>query len=199
MASPERRIHAVPSPLPTEPVDVHERLASLEAEAAALRAEVAALHEDLRWLAGQDDEADGEPGLLSRGWLAAGWVRASLLLASFGLVTVVSVPYLSHLLDRSGPGDPIPAVASAESAPVVASPPPGPAVTPPFEPVAAPVVPREEYIAVTSQAGAAPAAIPARLHRPAPRARAALARERARFLTPAAGETAGAPIGGESP
>ena len=186
----------MPSPLPTEPVDVHARLASLEAEAAALRAEVAALHEDLRWLAGQDDEADGEPGLLSRGWLAAGWVRASLLLASFGLVTVVSIPYLSHLLDPSGAADSIPAVASAESAPVVASPPPA-AVTPP---VAAPVVPRGEYIEVTSHAGAAPAAAtPARLHRPAPRARAALAHERARFLAPAPGETAGAPIGGESP
>ena len=180
----------MPSPLPTEPVDVHARLASLEAEAAALRAEVAALHEDLRWLAGQDDEAAGEPGLLSRGWLAAGWVRASLLLTSFGLVTVVSVPYLSHLLDPSGPADPIPAVASAESAPVV---------TPPVAPVAAPVAPREEYIAVTSHAGAAPATTPARLHRPAPRARAALAHERARFLAPAPGETAGAPIGGESP
>jgi len=191
MASPERRI-------PTEPVDMHARLASLEAEAAALRAEVAALHEDLRWLAGQDDEADGEPGLLSRGWLAAGWVRASLLLTSFGLVTVVSVPYLSHLLDPSGPADPIPAVASAESAPV-ASPQPAPVVTPPVAPVAAPVAPREEYIAVTSHAGAAPAATPARLHRPAPRARAALAHERARFLAPAPGETAGAPIGGESP
>jgi hypothetical protein len=66
-------------------------------------------------------------------------------------------------------------------------------------PVAAPVAPREEYIAVTSHAGAAPAATPARLHRPAPRARAALAHERARFLAPAPGETAGAPIGGESP
>ena len=192
MASPERRI-------PTEPVDVHARLASLEAEAAALRAEVAALHEDLRWLAGQDDDAVGEPGLLSRGWLAAGWVRASLLLASFGLVTVVSVPYLSHLLDPSGAADPIPSVASAESAPVVASPQPAPAVTPTVAPVAAPVVPRGEYIEVTSHAGAAPAATPARLHRPAPRARAALAHERARFLAPAPGETAGAPIGGESP
>jgi hypothetical protein len=198
MASPERRIQAVPSPLPTEPVDVHARLASLEAEAASLRAEVAALHADLRWLAGQDDEAAGEPGLLSRGWLAAGWVRASLLLTSFGLVTVVSVPYLSHLLDPSGPADPIPAVASAESAPV-ASPQPAPVVTPPVAPVAAPVAPREEYIAATSHAGAAPAATPARLHRPAPRARAALAHERARFLAPAPGETAGAPIGGESP
>jgi hypothetical protein len=186
MASPERRI-------PTEPVDMHARLASLEAEAAALRAEVAALHEDLRWLAGQDDDADGEPGLLSRGWLAAGWVRASLLLASFGLVTVVSVPYLSHLLDPSGPADTIPALASAESAPAVASPEPAPAVTPPVAPVAAPLVPRGEYIAVTTHADPAPAVTPARLHRPTPRARAA------RFLAPASGETAGAPVGGESP
>jgi hypothetical protein len=192
MASPEHRI-------PTEPVDVHARLASLEAEAAALREEVAALHEDLRWLAGQDDEAAGEPGLLSRGWLAAGWARASLLLASFGLVTVVSVPYLSHLLDPSGPADPIPAVASAESAPVVTMPEPTPAVTPPVAPVAAPVVPRGEYIAVTTHADAAPAVTPARLHRPTPRARAALAQQHARFLAPASGETAGAPVGGESP
>ena len=191
MASPERRI-------PTEPVDMHARLASLEAEAAALRAEVAALHEDLRWLAGQDDEADGEPGLLSRGWLAAGWVRASLLLASFGLVTVVSVPYLSHLLDPSGAVDPIPTVASAESAPV-AAPQPAPVVTTPVASVAAPVVPRGEYIAVTSHADTAPAVTPARLHRPAPRAQAALAREHARFLAPGPGETAGAPVGGESP
>jgi hypothetical protein len=192
MASPEHRI-------PTEPVDVHARLASLEAEAAALREEVAALHEDLRWLAGQDDEAAGERGLLSRGWLAAGWARASLLLASFGLVTVVSVPYLSHLLDPSGPADPIPAVASAESAPVVTMPEPTPAVTPPVAPVAAPVVPRGEYIAVTTHADAAPAVTPARLHRPTPRARAALAQQHARFLAPASGETAGAPVGGESP
>jgi len=191
MASPERRI-------PTEPVDMHARLASLEAEAAALRAEVAALHEDLRWLAGQDDEADGEPGLLSRGWLAAGWVRASLLLASFGLVTVVSVPYLSHLLDPSGAVDPIPTVASAESAPV-AAPQPAPVVTPPVASVAAPVDPRGEYIAVTSHADTAPAVTPARLYRPAPRAQAALAREHARFLAPGPGETAGAPVGGESP
>lgn len=106
MGSPERRIHAVPSPRAAESADMQARLASLEAEAAELRAEVAGLQDDLRWLAGLDDEADNEaPGFLSRGWLAAGWARASLLLASVGLVALVSAPYLSHLLDPSGSPD----------------------------------------------------------------------------------------------
>ncbi len=95
----------MPSPHGAESADVQARLASLEAEAAELRAEVAWLQDDLRRLAGLDDETDEEPGFLSRGWLAAGWVRASLLLASVGLVALVSVPYLSHLLDPSGAAD----------------------------------------------------------------------------------------------
>ena len=188
MGSPERRIRAVPSPHAAESADVQARLASLEAEAAELRAEVAWLQDDLRWLAGLDDETDKEPGFLSRGWLAAGWVRASLLLASVGLVTLVSVPYLSHLLDLAGAPDPAPA-AAAESAPAVS---PRAALGPP---------PREEYIAVPVRADAADVPAPTRLREPAPaRARAAVARQHSRFLETPPGATAGtAPLRGESP
>ena len=188
MGSPERRIRAVPSPHADEPADLQARLASLEAEAAELRAEIAGLHADLRWLAGLDDATDEAPGFLSRGWLAAGWVRASLLLASVGLVALVSVPYLSHLLDPSGAPDLTP-VAAAESAPAVASRP------------APPATPREEYIAVPVRADAAEVATPTRLRRPAPaRARAAVARQHSRFLEGPAGATGGAtPLLGESP
>jgi hypothetical protein len=167
------------------------RLASLEAEAAELRAEVAGLQDDLRWLAGLDDEADDEaPGFLSRGWLAAGWARASLLLASVGLVALVSAPYLSHLLDPSGSPDLTP-VAAAESAPAVTA-----------RPASAPVpatAPREEYIAAPARAAAVPA--PARLGRPAPtRVRAAVVRQHSRFVDgPDGAVSGGAPLVGESP
>jgi hypothetical protein len=188
MPSPERRIRAVPSPHAAESADVQARLASLEAEAAELRVEVAGLQDDLRWLAGLDDETDEEPGFLSRGRLAAGWVRASLLLASVGLVTLVSVPYLSHLLDLAGAADPAP-VAAAESAPAVS---PRAALGP---------TPREEYIAVPVRGDAADVPAPTRLRQPAPaRARAAVARQHSRFLETPPGATAGtAPLRGESP
>jgi hypothetical protein len=188
MGSPERRIPAVPSPHGAESADVQARLASLEAEAAELRAEVAWLQDDLRRLAGLDDETDEEPGFLSRGWLAAGWVRASLLLASVGLVALVSVPYLSHLLDPSGAPDLAP-VAAAEAAPAVS---PRAALRP---------TPREEYIAVLVHADAADVPAPTRLRQPAPvRARAAVARQHSRFLETPPGATAGtAPLHGESP
>jgi hypothetical protein len=188
MGSPERRIRAVPSPHADEPADLPARLASLEAEAADLRAEMAALHADLLWLAGVDDETGEAPGFLSRGWLAAGWLRASLLLASVGLVALVSVPYLSHLLDPSGAPDLTP-VAAAEPPPAVASRP------------APQAAPREEYIAVPVRADAAEVAAPTRLRRPAPaRARAAVARQHSRFLEGPAGATGGAaPHLGDSP
>jgi hypothetical protein len=189
MGSPEGRIRAVPSPHADEPADMQARLASLEAEAAELRAEVAALHADLRWLAGLDDATDEAPGFLSRGWLAAGWVRASLLLASVGLVALVSVPYLSHVLDPSGAPDLTP-VAAAESAPAVAP-----------RPAAPPATPREEYITVPVRADAAEVPAPARLRRSAPvQARAAVERQHSPFLEGPAGATAGtAPLRGESP
>ena len=188
MGSPERRIRAVPPPHADEPADLPARLASLEAETAELRAEIAGLHADLRWLAGLDDATDEAPGFLSRGWLAAGWVRASLLLASVGLVTLVSVPYLSHLLDLAGAADPAP-VAAAESAPAVS---PRAALGP---------TPREEYIAVPVRGDAADVPAPTRLRQPAPaRARAAVARQHSRFLETPPGATAGtAPLRGESP
>ena len=190
MSSPERRIRAVPPPHAEEPADLPARLARLEAEAVELRAEVAALEDDLRWLAGVDDDTEEEPGFLSRGWLAAGWVRASLVLASVGIVSLASVPYLSHLLDPSGTPEPLP-VAAAESAPAVAAPRPGP-----------PATPREEYIPVPVRVHSTEIPAPVRMSRPvpAPSARPASARERSRFLEPAAGPTdAPAPVRGESP
>ena len=178
----------MPSPHAAESADVQARLASLEAEAAELRVEVAGLQDDLRWLAGLDDETDEEPGFLSRGWLAAGWVRASLLLASVGLVTLVSVPYLSHLLDLAGAPDPAP-LAAAESAPAVS---PRAALGP---------TPREEYIAVPVRGDAAEVPAPARLRRPAPaRVRAAVERQHSPFLEGPAGATGrAAPLLGQSP
>jgi hypothetical protein len=105
MSSPERNITA-------EPPEVEARLASLEGEAARLRAEVAELQEELCWLSGDE-------GTVRWTWLGAGWVRASLLLTAVALVTIVSVPYLLHLLDPSGrPADPAPAQA-AESTPAM--------------------------------------------------------------------------------
>ena len=179
----------MPSPHAAESADVQARLASLETEAAELRTEVAWLQDDLRWLAGLDDETDEEPGFLSRGWLAAGWVRASLLLASVGLVTLASVPYLSHVLDPSGAPDLTP-VAAAESAPALAP-----------RPAAPPATPREEYITVPVRADAAEVPAPTRLRRSAPaRARAAVERQHSPFLEGPAGATAGtAPLRGESP
>jgi hypothetical protein len=116
MGSPERKISAGP-PAPEPAAGVEARLASLEAEAARLRAEVAALQDDLRWLGGEEEDGNGDPAFLSRGWLGAGWVRASLLLTTVGLVAIVSVPYFLHLLDPSGrPADPAP-VQAAESVP----------------------------------------------------------------------------------
>lgn len=178
----------MPSPHADEPAGMQARLASLEAETAELRAEIAGLHADLRWLAGLDDATDEAPGFLSRGWLAAGWVRASLLLASVGLVALVSVPYLSHLLDPSGAPDLTP-VSAAEPPPAVVSRP------------APPAAPREEYIAVPVRADAAEVAAPTRLRRPAPaRARAAVARQHSRLLEGPAGAAGGAaPMPGEGP
>jgi hypothetical protein len=89
LTSPERRLRAVPPTSPAASPGVDARLASLEEEARRLRAEIAALQDDLRWLSGADDEAEA-------GWLARGWVRASLLLATVGVVAIVSLPYLLH-------------------------------------------------------------------------------------------------------
>ena len=190
MSSPERRIRAVPPPPAADASDVPARLARLEAEAAELRAEVAALQDDLRWLAGvDDDDADEEPGFLSRGWLAAGWVRASLVLASVGIVSLASLPYLSHLLDPSGAPDPVP-VAAAESAPAVAPPRPAPQSAP-----------RAEYIPVPVRVHSTEIPAPAHVSRTVlPPARSTIARERSRFLDPpTGGADAPAPVRGESP
>ncbi|MGH7385576.1 MAG: hypothetical protein ACREKG_10360 [Candidatus Rokuibacteriota bacterium] len=108
MPSPERKISAVPSGAANQPSALDARLASLEDEATRLRAEVAALQDDLRWLAGDDEK---EPG-----WLARGWVRASLLLATVGVVVLVSLPYLLHL-DASAPDPRV--TEPARSAPAV--------------------------------------------------------------------------------
>lgn len=94
MPSPERKISAVPAGGANQPSALDARLASLEDEATRLRAEVAALQDDLRWLAGEDEEKPE--------WLARGWVRASLLLTTVGVIALVSLPYLLHL-DASAP------------------------------------------------------------------------------------------------
>ncbi|MFI5373831.1 MAG: hypothetical protein ACHQ8D_04285 [Candidatus Rokuibacteriota bacterium] len=150
---------------------------------------MAMLQDDLRWLAGVDDDAEEEPGFLSRGWLAAGWVRASLVLASVGIVSLASVPYLSHLLDPSRAPDPLP-VAAAESAPAVAPP----------RPVSR-SAPREEYIPVPMHVHSTEIPAPARVSRDVPPpARPAIARERSHLLRPpAGGADAPAPVRGESP
>jgi hypothetical protein len=124
MASPIRRLEVVPAAPTGEAAELAARLARVEAEAAALRDEVAALREDLEWLAGLDEEpelAAARGNVFTRGWLATGWARASLVLASLGLVMVVSVPYLMHLLGPAG-ADPLPVV--AELAPRPAEPAP---------------------------------------------------------------------------
>lgn len=172
-----------------ESADVSTRIADLEAEVAELRAETARLQDDLRWLAGVDDDTEEEPGFLSRGWLAAGWVRASLVLASVGIVSLVSLPYLSHLLDGSGAPDRVP-VAAAESAPAVAPPRAAPRSTP-----------REEYIPVPVHVPSTEIPAPARVSHTVPSpARPGSARERSRPLqTPAGDADAPAPVRGESP
>jgi len=189
MSSPERSIRAVPPQDATESATMSARIADLEAEVAELRGEMAMLQDDLRCLAGVDDDTEEDPGFLWRGWLAAGWVRASLVLASVGIVSLVSLPYLSHLLDGSGAPDPVP-VAVAESAP---------AVSPPR---AAPrSAPREEYIPVPAHVPSTEIPAPARVgHTVPPPARSGSARERSRALRPPAGDAdAPAPARGESP
>jgi hypothetical protein len=124
MALPERKISVVPAAPSSAPGSMEARLVSLEEEARQLRAELAEMQDELRWLAGDEPESGG---LLSRGWLARGWVRASLLLATVGFVSLVSVPYLLHLLDPSGrPADPVPAAAAraVSAAPPLAPAPP---------------------------------------------------------------------------
>jgi hypothetical protein len=161
LGSPERKISAVP---PERRGGLDARLASLEDEAASLRAEVAALRDDIHWLSGADETA--EPG-----WLARGWVRASLLLATVGVVAIVSLPYLLHH-DPPGP-DPMPAV-EAEAAPVVrptrAAPAPVRAAVA-REPVPAPVRARESRVPE-------PVRIRAAEEAPAPAPRPRVARER---------------------
>jgi hypothetical protein len=119
MASPERKFSAVPPVSPEPPSAMAARLASLEDEATRLRAEIAALQDDIRWVTGADDEA--HPG-----WLARGWARASLLLATVGVVTIASLPYLLHR-DPAGL-DPAPAAATARPAPASRPAPAAPAV-----------------------------------------------------------------------
>jgi hypothetical protein len=94
MALPERKISRV---APRETPSVEVRLATLEEEAARLRAEVATLQDEIRWLTEEDAEGDH----LSSGWHGRGWARAGMLMVVVGLVAVVSIPYVSHLLDAS--------------------------------------------------------------------------------------------------
>jgi len=179
----------VPPQDATESATVSARIADLEAEVAELRGEMAMLQDDLRCLAGVDDDTEEDPGFLWRGWLAAGWVRASLVLASVGIVSLVSLPYLSHLLDGSGAPDQVP-VAAAESAPAVAP------------PRAAPrSAPREEYIPVPAHVPSTEIPAPARVSHTVPSpARTASARERSRPVQPPARDAdAPAPVRGESP
>ena len=121
MASPERKISAVPPAGPAPFSGVDARLASLEDEALRLRAEIAALQDDIRWLSGDDDEAEPR-------WLARGWVRASLLLTTVGVVAIVSLPYLLHH-DPAGADRPPTAIARPARAvePVAQPPIPAPA------------------------------------------------------------------------
>jgi hypothetical protein len=157
MGSPERKISAVP---PGRRTELDARLAGLEDEAAGLRAEVAALRDDIHWLSGADEDTDA-------GWLARGWVRASLLLATVGLVAIVSLPYLLHS-DPNDP-DPVPA-AQAATAPTV-RPRPAPAPLRPAvarEPGPVPVRVRESRVPEPVRIRAADEA-PV----PAPRVRAA--------------------------
>ncbi len=172
MATRIRHLEVVP-PAPTdEPALLAARLARLEAETAALREEIGALQDDLEWLAGPEHDegeaAESRGSVFSRGWLAAGWARASLVLASLGLVMVVSVPYLMHLL---GPAD-------ADSSPQTAHASPSPARPVPALMTVAP-----------------PNVGPARLG-PAPTAkiRTAVARSRARVLQAPAAPAVEAPV-----
>src|SRR5262249_2335419 len=120
MGSFGRKISMPPATTRASAPSLDERLANLESEADRLRAELANLQDDIRWLAGDDDEEDGDPSFLSRGLLARGWVRASFLLAVAGLVGLVSVPYLFHVLDPSSghTADPISAPTVQSVAPV---------------------------------------------------------------------------------
>jgi hypothetical protein len=179
MTSSERTIGVEP------PAAVEARLTSLEDDARRLRAEVEALQDDLRWLAGDD----GNPS-----WLARGWVRASLLLATVGAVALVSVPYLSHLLDSSGrPADPAP-VADVRSAQK-----PQPVVAPS---AALPTAPAREYIPAPVRVRGSDVAAPTRVaaeERPTRPTRPAVLRERAVAGIPAAAPGHDASPRSESP
>lgn len=163
--SPERKISAVP---PGRRTELDTRLASLEDEAAGLRAEVAALRDDIHWLSGAEEDADP-------GWLARGWVRASLLLATVGLVAIVSLPYLLN----SDPTDPDP-VPAAQAPPTPAVRPrsaPAPVkATVSREPVPAPIRVREGRVPEPARVRAAEEA-------PVPATRPRVAHER-RAATP---------------
>jgi hypothetical protein len=168
MGSPERKISAVP---PGRRTELDMRLASLEDEAAGLRAEVAALRDDIHWLSGAEEDADP-------GWLARGWVRASLLLATVGLVAIVSLPYLLNS-DPTDP-DPVPAAQAAQAPPTPAVRPrsaPAPVrATVSREPVPAPVRVRESRVPEPARVRAAEEA-------PVPAPRPRVAHER-RAATP---------------
>jgi hypothetical protein len=132
MDSLERKIRAVPPPDPDRPSPVDARLANLEDEAEGLRAELAALREDIHWLSGSDHDA--EPG-----WLARGWVRASLLLATVGLILIVSLPYLLNGDPPDLPQAPAPEPAAVAPPTEVARPAPTPATRPRMVPIPAPI------------------------------------------------------------
>lgn len=153
MASPERKISAVPPAGPAPFSGVDARLASLEDEALRLRAEIAALQDDIRWLSGDDDEAESR-------WLARGWVRASLLLTTVGVVAIVSLPYLLH---HDPVGADRPPTATARPARAV-------------EPVAQPPIPAP--VRVRETVVPAPARILSTGDRPVPAPQPRLARER---------------------
>ncbi len=183
MSSPDRKINVVP-PSGAAPPGVEARLASLEDDAMRLRAEVEALQDDIRWLT--DDEVES-------GWLARGWVRASLLLTAVGAVALVSVPYLSHLLDASGqPVDPAP-VAAIHSAPI----------TEPVAPVPSlPQASAREYVPAPVRERGTEIPEPSRViaeERPARPTRPAVGSERHAAGPPDAAHSSEAPRRSESP
>ena len=153
MDSLERKIRAVPPPDPDRPSPVDARLASLEDEAAGLRAELAALRDDIHWLSGTDDDA-------GPGWLARGWVRASLLLATVGLVLIVSLPYLLNGDPPDLPQGPAPEPAAVAPPTELARPAPTPVPRIRTVPIPAPIPVRRTE---TPAAPAPPAApVPSR-------------------------------------
>lgn len=155
MASPER------APRTDRPT-LEARLSSLEETATRLRQELERLQDEVARM--QDDEIEwGEPPPALH---ARGWIRATLFLAVVGLVALVSVPYLSHLLDAAGPSaDPVP-LEIGRRAPSAAP------AAPPASATAVPAAARRPPVPAPARAPAEPEEFrePARGSAPVPRA-----------------------------